>query len=79
MTGVSVATQQRHQSAGAKREKRRFEAGKSTPNTNPASIAIAMADHTRRASGQTNGGVDAPVGTVVKTMPARREPRAIHW
>ena len=68
-----------NQSAGARREKRRFEAGKSTPNANPASIAIAMADHTSRASGQTNVGVDAAVGIVVQTMPARREPTAIHW
>ena len=41
--------------------------------------AIAMADPTSRASGQTNAGVDAAVGIVVQTMPARREPTAIHW
>ena len=30
-----------------------------------------MADHTSRASGQTNVGVDAAVGIVVQTMPAK--------
>ena len=68
-----------NQSEAARREKRRFEAGKSTPIANPASIAIAMADHTSRASGQTNVGVDVTVGIVVQTMPAKMEPTAIHW
>lgn len=67
------------QSPAASREKRRLEAGKSTPMANPVMSAIASAAHRSGGAGASNPAGPGPAGIAVESIPARRHAIASHW